>query len=425
MDPEQSSPEHAGANPDNPNPMAPHLPVQPGATPPDPASGATPNPAYPYPPYAPYPPYGPYTPAAGYPPAGAPTQPAGGYAPPQVSAQPSGAYPMAQPGAPAPNSTAPGAPNAPYPPYPSYPPSPANPSAPYPYYPPYGAPAFPSYPLYSPYASAPYGVPAPGTYPAAPQPPQTPPPAAPGPRRRNPLLLAILGGVTALVIIAVVAVGLLALRGHTGGPTANGTPTATVAPTATLLPTVTPFPGSTVFSDAVPGACGDHSYQWATDNQGARVVCANGVMTLTHPTTEKYIATEFFVPPNYNFPSKYQVSVKIGQVTDGCGGVFVLGASNNGDGYAAYVCADGTYKLVRYDSSGSPLEVDENSTTPGVPHTLTVAVTPTTLDVSVDGQSFSSQPPNYTLTSYLALEADDISQTTNGSASFSNFVFTA
>jgi len=229
-----------------------------------------------------------------------------------------------------------------------------------------------------------------------------------------------------VVIIAVVAVGLLALRGHTGGTTgANATPSATATPAATLQPTVTPFPGATAFSDAIPGVCGDHGFQWQTDNAGARVLCANGMMTLTHPATEKYIATEFFVPTNYTFPSRYQVSVKINQVGAGCGGVFVLGASNNGDGYAAYICADGTYKLVSYDSSGNPQEIDTNSVTPGVPHTITVAVTPTTLDVSVDGLSFSTQQPSYTSTSYLALETDDISQSVDGSASFSNFTLTA
>ncbi len=361
-------------------------------------------PAYPNPAYPGYP---------GYPGAGAPAQPSGAYATPQA-------------GDSAPNSTAPGAPYPPYPGYPpqgAYPPNVAYPSAPNAPYPPYAYPAAPSYPLYSPYAAAPYGAPAPGTYPGGPQFPQPTAPT-PQPRKRNTLLFAILGGVAAIVIIAIVAVGLLALRNNGNGTVnTNATPTATLLPTATTQPTATAFPGSAVFSDGVPGVCGSQPQNWSTDTSGASVTCGGGAMTLTDPSTDKYLAAEYFQPPNYAFPSQYAASVTVTNMINACGGILVLG--NQAEGYAGYLCTDGSWGVYSYDSNGNSQTVDSGYFGVGESYTLELALSPGKLDFSINGTPISTTQPTMTVSNFLALQVYSPNQGSNASAEFSNFVLTA
>jgi len=310
------------------------------------------------------------------------------------------------------------APVAPYPPYPMYPPNTAYPGAPYPQYP---YPAAPSYPLYSPYAPAPYGAPAPGTYPGGPQMPIPPQPTPPT-RRRRLLLPAILGGVAAVVIIAVVAAGLLALGNH-GNPTTNATPTATPFPTATTQPAATTFPGSAVYSDAVPGVCGDHPNDWNTDTSGASVACANGVMTLTDPSSDKYVAAEYFQPANYSFPSQYAASVTVTNLTNACGGILVLG--NRAEGYAAYLCTDGHWGLYSYDATGNSTTIDSGYYGVGGTYTMVMALSPGKLDVSINGAPITTTQPTMTVSNFLGLQVYPSVQQSNATADFSNFAVTA
>ncbi len=262
-------------------------------------------------------------------------------------------------------------------------------------------------------------------YPGTPQAPQPPQPPVGSQRRARRYLPAILSGLGAILIIALLATGLLALSQH-GKSTTSAQATVTTAPataTATSLPTVTPFPGNVLFADALPGVCGDHPNQWSTDTFGTRVSCANGVMTLTNPSTDKYVSNEYFQPPNYTFPSRYAVAVTVTNLTGGCGGEYVLG--NNAQGYAAYICDGGGWGLYSYDSNGNSQTVDSGFYGVGGTYTLVMAISPGRLDVSINGATLSTTQPTQNVTYYLGLAGYTSVTDTTASADFDHFSLTA
>jgi hypothetical protein len=55
-------------------------------------------------------------------------------------------------------------------------------------------------------------------------------------------------------------------------------------------------------------------------------------------------------------PTSYSVRVTVSKLTSACGGV---GFQHGYRAYVGYICASGGWVVVRYDSTGSPTQLDE------------------------------------------------------------------
>src|SRR5579862_7121392 len=420
----QPVPADEAQQPMEPSPASPASPVTPADGAPTPAtaspdSAGQPSPYSSYPPY-PYPGYPAYP--QGYPPAypGYLTYP--GYAP--MSA-PSGATTGQTPT----QTSQPVYPLYPYPAYPGYPPAPPGaepsgayqapatpdatpPAQSYPSYYPY--PAFPSVPLYPPYP--PYGSPASQSMYA----PPTTPGSAGAAGRRNALILPItLGAVAVILIVALVSAVLVLGNPHGATGSTQATATDTPFPTVTSIPTATPFPGSVVFSDVVPGVCGDHAEDWDTDTDGTQVSCTNTAMTLTNPTTDKYVSEEFFQPPDYTFPARYEVSVNVSNLTNACGGIAVL--RDNYEGYGAYICDDTNWVIEEYGRTGSPTNVSYGGFIRASSYQMSVSVTRSQLVFTLNGDVLYSWTPDITVTIFVGLQVYPRVKGSQATADFDHF----
>jgi hypothetical protein len=202
-------------------------------------------------------------------------------------------------------------------PQPQYPPQ-------YPQQPPYPQPNQPA-PNYPPqYGQMPPGAPPPynQAHMGPPYPPATPGTKlnlTPGTQK------SIAAGV---VVAAVIILGIIVVP-HL----IHNTPTSTVTP---------PF-----YASSVP-SCTDAS-KWNASTS-VQKTCNATTVQLSVASSAGTLG-EIFLNLK-SFPSSYTVKVHISNLTSGCAGASVL--RTDYEGYDGFVCADNTWKIVRYDTTGNP-----------------------------------------------------------------------
>jgi hypothetical protein len=315
-----------------------------------------------------------------------------------------------------------------YPDPPPYPPQqpptgqPMYPSSPYPQQPPTGQPAYPpSYPPQPATGQPGYPLPAwPPTYPQQPYPSspyapyQTPPPEPP----RSRATLVLVSVLVAVVITGIAGIAIIGFR----GPRVNSSSTSVssvgqTSPTATPRATGTPAP---LYSAPVP-ACGATASDWNTSTSAVTRCGATG-LTVSNPASSATIAEVFL--NLVSFPSSYTLKVHLTAPVQGCAGMAAL--RDQYKGYDGYICAAGTWKIVRYDSTGHPIDLARGTlAAKRSAYNLIVALSGQTLSVRINNVLVGhvAVDPTYTVTQAVSLTLD---HNVNQSASvvFSDFTLT-
>lgn len=129
---------------------------------------------------------------------------------------------------------------------------------------------------------------------------------------------------------------------------------------------------------------------------------------------------------NGNFPMNYKVQAQLNvgnRNSSNCAG-FTTRKYERG-GYGFFVCSDGTWHLLRFDSiSGNPYTLQEGQVTPHSSYTIEAMSNGSVQSLSLDGaQVVSINDTTFTTTDHI-----DLSMYTNpdtgGTVIFSNFIFT-
>lgn len=202
-----------------------------------------------------------------------------------------------------------------------------------------------------------------------------------------------------VVVVALIVVGIIIYANQHHPGTSTSTVTA-------------------LYSSTAP-ACSDAAKWTASSN--VQKTCASNAVTLTVPSSAQTIG-EIFLNLN-TFPSSYIVKVHISNLQNGCAGASVL--RNNYEGYDGYVCSDGKWKIIRYDSSGNP-SVEQNGTLSGnaTDYQMELDLVNGKLTLKINGATQGTPVTimsGYTTTN-LSLVVDHDTSGNNGSADFSNYV---
>lgn len=197
------------------------------------------------------------------------------------------------------------------------------------------------------------------------------------------LLLSALGiTAIALVIAGVLAFAslapLLATWGSTQVPLVSellqgSAPTQTPFPTATDIPTPTDTPIPTPvlnYSAAVPGPrCG--SSDWAVGTGlGSRVQCGSSGLLMTSPADAATLTAVYW--NGAGSPTSYSARVTVSGLSRACAGI---GFQSGYRGYVGYVCSDGVWEVLQYDSTGAPSQRDTGSVSLSDPQLIEMVVT--------------------------------------------------
>jgi hypothetical protein len=121
-------------------------------------------------------------------------------------------------------------------------------------------------------------------------------------------------------------------------------------------------------------------------------------------------------------PTSYSVRVTVSGLTSACGGI---GFQDGYRAYTGYVCANGVWEVIRYDSTGSPTRLDTGSVAQQGSHVIEVIVTSgstfqfhigdTTVFTDVIATGYNTQSITLDLTHYYANQT--------GQGYFSDFVY--
>ncbi len=222
------------------------------------------------------------------------------------------------------------------------------------------------------------------------------------------------------VLVGVVFAGLagLAIIGF-HGPKVNSTISSIgqIQPTATPRATSTPGP---TYSAPVP-ACGVNASDW---NAAASAVthCSAAGLMITSPASANTIAEVFLNLTS--FASSYSLKVHVAALTHGCAGMAVL--RDQYKGYDGYVCADGTWKIVRYDSTGHGSNVAQGKLAATKPaYDLLFALAGRNLALRINNVPIShvTVDATYTVTQAVSLTLDHFTNV-SASAVYSTFSLT-
>jgi serine/threonine-protein kinase len=150
--------------------------------------------------------------------------------------------------------------------------------------------------------------------------------------------------------------------------TVTPSPTPTQQPTPTAVPTPTPVFS---YSAAIPGpGCGSSGWVEA-DHPSGTVQCASAGLLMASPAGATANTDVFWNGAGSN-PTSYSVRVSVSKLTSACGGI---GFQNGYRAYIGYICANGAWAVIRYDSTGSPTQLDKGFVAQQSPQLLEVIVT--------------------------------------------------
>ena len=117
-------------------------------------------------------------------------------------------------------------------------------------------------------------------------------------------------------------------------------------------------------------------------------------ITLTDPASSNFIGEDDFSWSIHPFTTNYTLSGDLTNITNGCAGFGVRRVSVQG--YALYVCADGTVKIRKYDAkTGQPTSLlSAASVTASAVYRVLVSAQQNTLSITINGQRFSITDKN-------------------------------
>jgi serine/threonine protein kinase len=150
--------------------------------------------------------------------------------------------------------------------------------------------------------------------------------------------------------------------------TVTPSPTPTQQPTPTAIPTPTPVLG---YSAPIPGpGCGSSGWVEA-DHPSGTVQCTATGLLMTSPSGATANTSVFWSSADLT-PTSYSVRVTVSNLTSACGGI---GFQNGYRAYIGYICANGGWTVVRYDSTGSPTQLDKGFVAQQSSHLIEITVT--------------------------------------------------
>jgi hypothetical protein len=220
-----------------------------------------------------------------------------------------------------------------------------------------------------------------------------------------------------LVLIVALAFGLAACS----APSVGGDPTAAARTAIAIGQTQT-------YRTHLPGdGCDINGGLWSTGRNTSISCTPQG--TVVKEGKGEFIGELFFDwKDGYTFPSNYSVAISIASLpNDGCAGVTTRDQSKSPGAYGFYICGDGEQSIVRYNAtSGKPTTIagaDQPHAPAGSSFQMTVSSIGDQQCLEVTGQQkFCATDATFTTTDDVGLGV--FADSENGSASFSDFVFT-
>ena len=188
--------------------------------------------------------------------------------------------------------------------------------------------------------------------------------------------------------------------------------------------------GQTPYTTSTPGfGCDKKGGQWEPVLAGKDAVttsCLPQGLSVSQGASAKYISDIAFYWLNGNFPTNYKVSVQIdlSKLNGGCAGITTR-TDLQAAGYVFFICADGSWQIVRYDSNGgNGHQLASGTTIQRSSYTLEATSNGSLQSLSLNGVKVSSvTDKTLTTTAHVDLSTAP-PQGSAGTAIYSNFVFT-
>ncbi len=184
----------------------------------------------------------------------------------------------------------------------------------------------------------------------------------------------------------------------------------------------------TPYMAPVPGfGCDKGVGQWKPASQAQDYVtthCLPNGLAVSQGSSAHYLGRVFFYWLNGNFPANYKVKAQIAVsgLNGGCAGIRTRTGEQTG-GYAFFVCSDGTWQIISYDSNGNGHHLAQGQVAQRSSYSMEATSNGPMQSLSLDGAQVASvSDKTYTTTDHIELILFHL-QGSAGTAVFSNFVF--
>ncbi len=184
----------------------------------------------------------------------------------------------------------------------------------------------------------------------------------------------------------------------------------------------------TSYMTPVPGfGCDKGEGQWKPASEAEDYVtthCLSNGLAVSQGSSAKYAGRVSFYWLNGNFPANYKVKARIdvSGLNGGCAGIGTRTGEQAG-GYAFFVCSDGTWQIISYDSNGHAHQLAQGQVAQRSSYNMEATSNGPIQSLSLDGAQVASvSDKTYTTTDHIELTLYR-PQGSAGTAVFSNFVF--
>jgi hypothetical protein len=184
----------------------------------------------------------------------------------------------------------------------------------------------------------------------------------------------------------------------------------------------------TPYMAPVPGfGCDKGAGQWKPASQAQDYVtthCLPNGLAVSQGPSAKYAGRVSFYWLNGNFPANYKVKARIDAsgLNGGCAGIGTRTGEQAG-GYGFFVCSDGFWYIVSYDSNGNGHQLAQGQVAQRSTYNMEATSNGPIQSLSLDGAQVASvSDKTYTTTDHIELTLS-LLQGSAGTAVFSNFVF--
>ena len=178
----------------------------------------------------------------------------------------------------------------------------------------------------------------------------------------------------------------------------------------------------------VPGfGCDKGAGQWKPASQAEDYVtthCLPNGLAVSQGASAQYLGRVSFYWLNGNFPTNYKVKARIdvSGLNGGCAGIGTRTGEQAG-GYAFFVCSDGTWQIISYDSNGNAHQLAQGKVAQRSSYSMEATSNGPIQSLALDGvQVASVSDKTHTTTDHIELTLAR-PQGSAGTAVFSNFVF--
>jgi hypothetical protein len=202
---------------------------------------------------------------------------------------------------------------------------------------------------------------------------------------------------------------------------------AIVDPTDTVRTAIAIGQTQTYRTDLPGDGCDIHGGLWSSGLNTSTSCTPQG--TIVKEGKGESIGVLFFDWMNgYTFPSNSSIAVSIASLpNDGCAGITTRTQPKGPGAYGFYICSDGEQSIVRYNATSGKSTTIAGADQPRAPAGSSFQMTVTSIGdqqcLEVAGQQkFCATDTTYKTTDAVGLGV--FTESGNGSASFSDFVFT-